>query len=114
MNINTWKQYLLNEAPEKSAPVEIGFETASLLTYDKTVRKQKYILNSIREIEGVRIVNVVTPTEKNPAGAQVVGILIKHTPTSGKENYENFLRQSIIKIKGVDSVRFIKTNKVYL
>ena len=39
----------------------------------------EYILNSIREIEGVRIVNVITPTE--PYGeTDRVGIRVKYTP----------------------------------
>ena len=72
-----WKEYLTEE--RKHGDVEVGFESDGVLVYDKAARKQKYILNSIREIEGVRIVNVITPTE--PYGeTDRVGIRVKYTP----------------------------------
>ena len=94
---------------------EIGYETDCLLIYDKLIRKQKYVLNSLREIAGIRIVTVISPTE--PRGeSQVVGIRLKYTPSREQTllSYTAFLKRSILSTNGVLQVRFLHTTKVKL
>ena len=99
---------LLAEGFGDVSPDEIGFETDAVLIYDKTVRKQKYVLNSLREIAGVRIVTVISPTE-DQAGNQAVGI--RKQPLL---SYNTFLKRNILTTKGVEQVRFFDTKKVKL
>lgn len=115
MNTKKWKKYRLNEQERKQGSVEIGYETDAALVYDKSIRKQKYCLNSIREIEGVRIVNVISPVDQLPSG-QLVGIRLKYTPIKKAEitTFTSFLRGEILAIKGVVSIRFLKTVKANL
>jgi len=113
---NKFKKFLSEETGwAQRDPREVGFETDSVLIYDKTARKQKYILNSLREIAGVRIVTVISPTE-DQGDHQAVGIRIKYSPVQRREltSYTSFLKQSIFAIKGVNSVRFLRTIKVDL
>jgi hypothetical protein len=110
-----WKKFLNEQSNDLEQVIEIGFESSCLLYYDKTTRKQKYILNSIREIAGVRIVTVTTPTV--PKGEkQAVGVTIKFSPFRHKDtvSYMAFLKQSILTVKGVNSVTFLRTAKVQL
>ena len=106
---------LLAEGFEDTSPEEIGFETDAVLVYDKTVRKQKYVLNSLREIAGVRIVTVISPTE-DQSGNQAVGIRIKYSPEKQQPllTYNTFLKRNILITKGVEQVRFFDTKKVKL
>ena len=115
MNTKKWKNYKLNEQERKQGRIEIGYETDAALIYDKAIRAQKYCLNSIREIEGVRIVNVTSPVDQLPSG-QLVGIRLKFTPVKKAEitTFTSFLRGEILAIKGVVSIRFLKTVKANL
>jgi hypothetical protein len=115
MNTKKWKDYKLNEEERKQGTIEIGYETDAALIYDKTIRPQKYCLNSIREIEGVRIVNVTSPVDQLPSG-QLVGVRLKFTPVKKAEitTFTSFLRGEILSIKGVVSIRFLKTVKANL
>jgi hypothetical protein len=106
---------LLAEGFGDVSPDEIGFETDAVLIYDKSIRKQKYVLNSLREIAGVRIVTVISPTQ--PQGEnQAVGIRIKYTPDRKQPllSYNTFLKRNILTTKGVEQVRFFDTKKVKL
>ena len=114
--MDKWQKFLTEqEEPDETRRGEMGFETDCILLYDKGVRKQKYVLNSVREIAGVRIVNVTTPTADQPTG-QAVGIQIKYSPVKKQElvSYLSFLKGEIVRIKGVVSVNFVRTNKVQL
>ena len=114
--MSKWKRFLTEQADtDESERGEMGFETDCILLYDKTTRKQKYVLNSIREIAGVRIVNVTTPTSDQPTG-HAVGIKIKYSPVKKQElvSYLSFLKGEIVRVKGVISVNFVRTNKVRL
>jgi|10_taG_2_1085330.scaffolds.fasta_scaffold103708_3 hypothetical protein len=113
--MDKWKEFLLEQTGLPEETVEIGFESECLLYYDKRARKQKYILNSIREVAGVRIVTVTSPTT-NQGEKQIVGITIKFTPFRQKTavSYLAFLKQNILTISGVTSVVFVHTNKVML
>jgi len=112
--MNQTIEVLLSEAVGENIQ-EIGFETDALLIYDKVTRKQKYVLNSMREIAGVRIVTVVSPTEDRGEN-QVVGIRIKYTPAKEQAvlSYNTFLKRSILSTKGVVQVRFLSTTKIKL
>ena len=110
-------EVLLSEAWGDDDPTreEIGFETDAVLLYDKSIRKQKYILNSLREISGVRIVTVISPTEDQGAN-QAVGIRIKYTPDKQQPllSYNTYLKRNILITMGVVQVRFFDTKKVKL
>tara|TARA_R110000824_G_scaffold152806_11_gene324137 strand:+ start:2885 stop:3229 length:345 start_codon:yes stop_codon:yes gene_type:complete len=110
-----WKKFLNEQSEDAEQVVEIGFESSCMLYYDKEIRKQKYILNSIREVAGVRIVTVTTPTVAKGA-KQAVGVTIKFSPFRHKNtvSYIAFLKQSILTVKGVNTITFLRTTKVQL
>ena len=116
MNQQEWKDFLSEQVGQAGGLKELGYEADCILLYDKEVRKQKYVLNSIREIVGVRIVSVVAPTAPRTDKLESVGIRIKFTPTAGTqyEVYITALKKAILAITGVNGVNFVATAKVHL
>lgn len=115
MNQQEWRDFL-SEQIQPGGVQELGYESDCILLYDKEVRKQKYVLNSIREILGVRIVSVVAPTAPRTDKLESVGIRIKFTPAAGAqyEVYITGLKKTILAIKGVNGINFVATAKAYL
>jgi len=109
--MNTWKSFL-----SEARQIEYAYQTLALIKYDSMRRNQTFILHDIRELCGVRVVDVSEPVETH-GEVEEVKILIKHDipkSFSGIKEYIRILQTSIKAIEGVQGAAMLTTNQVEL
>ena len=109
--MNTWKEFL-----SEARQIEYAYETLAMVKYDSTKRNQTFILHDIRELCGVRVVDVAEPVESH-GDIEEVKVRIKHdvpSTFSTLREYLEILQTSIKAIQGVQGAVMLANNQVEL
>tara|TARA_R110000824_G_scaffold258474_4_gene447438 strand:- start:420 stop:752 length:333 start_codon:yes stop_codon:yes gene_type:complete len=109
--MNTWKGFL-----SEARQIEYAYETLAAVKYNSSKRNQTFILHDIRELCGVRVVDVAEPVGTH-GDIEEVKVLIKHdipSSFSSLKEYLVILQTSIKAISGVQGAVMLTSGQVEL
>ena len=109
--MNTWKEFL-----SEARQIEYAYETLAMVKYDSTKRNQTFVLHDIRELCGVRVVDVAEPVESHGDIEEVKVRIKRGVPStfSTLREYLEILQTSIKAIQRVQGAVMLANNQVEL